>query len=346
MTAKRPPAVWLATGSAETRGIARAIFTSQDITPLDLKPELLFAGHLVPGVLPDAESILLLDLAPACVGERGGAAAMRLARELPWRPRVLAFSGVARLPWANEIELARGLTGNPLLPRPESAPGEFIAALLAITGADSVDSTRLERHLRVLAGGGGEQSPEARIHRITGDSGARLASTLLGAGLVADRRYRLKKYPECMVGSAAVDWMHTHYRLRREDAVLLGDALLRAGYLHHVVKQHDFADAEFYYRVAAPGRFDRLPLDGVFALLRDTRGLVADRAWRGVNFPQCLVGAEAVALLVETYRLSRAEATLLGQSLLDLGMLRHVADEHPFADDFLFYELVTGLPPR
>ncbi len=59
-----------------------------------------------------------------------------------------------------------------------------------------------------------------------------------------------------------------------------------------------------------------------------------------------MVGGEVVDLLAGQYRLSRAEATVLGQSLLDLGMLRHVADEHPFADDFLFYELVTGLPPR
>lgn len=245
----------------------------------------------------------------------------------------------------NKIALAQGITDNPLLPRPESAPGEFVAGLLAQSGGGDVDAARLERHLRVLAGGS-EQSADARIRRITGDSAAKLAAALLGSGLVADRRYRLKKYPTCMVGSEAVGWLHSHYRLRREDAVLLGDALMQAGHLHHVVKQQPFADAEFYYRVAAPGRFDALPLDGAFALLRDTRGLVADRAWRGASFPQCLVGSEAIDLLVEAHRLSRAEATVLGQSLLDLGMLRHVADEHPFADDFLFYELVTGLPPR
>ncbi|MBI5108809.1 MAG: hypothetical protein HZA62_08665 [Rhodocyclales bacterium] len=346
MIAKRPPTYWLATANAASRGIARAILTSQDITPLDLKPELLFGAPAAPGLRPDAESILLLDLAPDCVGERGGAAALRLVQALPWRPRVFGISGVARLPWANEIELARTLTGNPLLPRPEAAPGEFIASLLAQTSDGSVDPARLERHLRVLAGGGGELSAEARIRRITGDSAATLAAALLGAGLVADRRYRLRKYPECLVGSDAVGWLHAHYHLRREDAVLLGDALMQAGHLHHVVKQQPFADAEFFYRVAAPGRVDALPLDGVYTLLRDTRGLVADRTWRGVNFPQCLIGSEAVDLLVATHRLGRAEATVLGQSLLDLGMLRHVADAHPFTDDFLFYELVTGLASR
>ncbi|MBK7017939.1 MAG: hypothetical protein IPH39_20925 [Sulfuritalea sp.] len=345
MNAKRPTSCWLATANAASRSIARAILTSQDITPLDLKPELLFAPHPAPGVQPDPEGILLLDLAPDCIGERGAAAALRQAQALPWRPRLLGFSGVARLPWANETGLARKLTGNPLLPRPESAPGEFMTSLLAQTGGGSVDATRLERHLRVLAGGG-EQSADARILRMTGDSAAQLAATLLGAGLVGDRRYRLKKYPECLVGSAAVDWLHTRYRLRREDAAVLGDALMQAGYLHHVVKQQPFSDAEFFYRVAAPGRFDALPIEDVYALLRDTRGVVADRAWRGVSFPQCMVGGEVVDLLAGQYRLSRAEATVLGQSLLDLGMLRHVADEHPFADDFLFYELVTGLPPR
>ena len=267
MNAKRPTSCWLATANAASRSIARAILTSQDITPLDLKPELLFAPHPAPGVQPDPEGILLLDLAPDCIGERGAAAALRQAQALPWRPRLLGFSGVARLPWANETGLARKLTGNPLLPRPESAPGEFMTSLLAQTGGGSVDATRLERHLRVLAGGG-EQSADARILRMTGD-----------------------------------------YRLRREDAAVLGDALMQAGYLHHVVKQQPFSDAEFFYRVAAPGRFDALPIEDVYALLRDTRGVVADRAWRGVSFPQCMVGGEVVDLLAGQYRLSRLSCT-------------------------------------
>jgi len=35
---------------------------------------------------------------------------------------------------------------------------------------------------------------------------------------------------------------------------------------------------------------------------------------------------------------------VLGQTLLDLGLLRHVADGHPFADANLFYDLLEPLP--
>lgn len=113
------------------------------------------------------------------------------------------------------------------------------------------------------------EAAEAAIRRGTGGSSPQLAAALAAGVKVADRRYRLKKYPECFVGSEAVDWLGKHYRIGREDAVALGDAL------------------------------------------------------------------------AAHFGLRRAEATTLGQSLADLGLLRHVADAHPFADDFLFYRLAT-----
>lgn len=345
MNRKRARTCWLATTHPGTRSAVRAILSSQDVTPLDFKPEQLFAGATPPSPLPDADSILLLDLARECIGHRGVPAALRFARAHTWQSRVLAFAGFARLPFANEVDLAQALTGNPLLPRPESAPAAFAGAVAGPVGLDKVDSGRLERHLRVV-GNGNSVDGDTRIRQKTGIGAGELAGELAAAGLVGDRRYRLKKYPECLVGSDAVAWLCRRFALQGEDAVALGEALVQAGYLHHVVKQQPFADAGFFYRVAAPGRFDAVSLDDTFTLLRDTRGLIADRAWRGTNFPQCMVGSEAIDLIAEHFRLGRAEATLLGQSLLDLGMLRHVADEHPFADDFLFYELVTGLPPR
>lgn len=344
MNTKRIQNFWLATQDPKLRTLVRAALTSQGLTPLDIKPENLFPTAAGPaGVAPEPGSVLLLDLAPEAIAPYRVAEAIRLVRALPWQPQVLALAGTERTVWANEAAWAKSLTGHALLPRPASSVAAFLATLLQELELGEVDVRRLDTHLRVMLSAGEDKAPEALVRRLSGGSAQELAAALLAGGNVADRRYHLRKYPECMVGKDAVGWLSMRYSISREDAVLLGDALLRSGYLHHVVKEQPFADAEFFYRVATPGRFDAIPLDAVTAFLRAAKGLVADRAWRGVNFLQCMVGSEAVDAIASHFRLTRAEATVLGQSLVDLGSLRHVADEHPFADANLFYELPTGL---
>ena len=337
--------LWLATQDTKLRTLVRAALTSQGLTPLDLKPENLFptaAGRA--GVAPEAGSVLLLDLAPEAIAPHLAAEAIHQVRSLPWRPRVLALAATERTVWANEAAWAKGLTGHALLPRPANSVAAFLGILLNELELGAVDLRRLDTHLRVMLNAGEDKAPEALIRRLTGGSAQDLAAALLAGGNVADRRYHLKKYPECMVGKDAVGWLSKRYGVSRADAVQLGDALYRSAYLHHVVKEQPFADEEFFYRVATPGRFDTIPLDAVAAFLRGAKGLIADRAWRGINFPQCMVGSEAVDAIAAHFRLTRAEATVLGQSLVDFGLLRHVADEHPFADANLYYELPSGVP--
>ncbi|PKO72211.1 MAG: hypothetical protein CVU20_03435 [Betaproteobacteria bacterium HGW-Betaproteobacteria-14] len=343
--------LWLSTRDQPLRALLRAAFASQDITPLEFPPEDLLAGAARNGRAdPPAGSLLLVDLAWAAADARGAAEIVRRARCLPWRPAVLAIAPLARTVWQNENEWARRLTGHDLLARPEDSQREtvsaFLSAAMPFAGSGEPELGRLYTHLRVLVGPARGDSAEATIRRGTGASPAELAAALAAGVKVADRRYRLKKYPECFVGGEAVDWLIGRYRVGRDDAVALGEALRRAGLLHHAVNEQPFRDGEFFYRVAVPGRFDAVPLDAALAFLRQAPGLVADRSWRGADFPQCLVGGEAVAALAAQFRLTRAEATLLGQSLADLGLLRHVADEHPFADDYLFYRIAAPRTPR
>jgi hypothetical protein len=343
MNTKRIQNFWLATRDAKLRTLLRAALTSQGLTPLDMKPENLLptaAGRS--GVAPEARSVLLLDLAAETIAPYRAADAIRLARALPWQPRLLAIASVERDVWANEAAWAKNLTGYALLPRPASSVAAFLTALLKELELGEADLRRLETHLRVMLSAADDKGPAALIRRLTGGSAQDFATELLASGKFADRRYRLKKYPECVVGREAVGWIAGRYGVSRAEAVQLGDALLQSGYLHHVVKEQPFADEEFFYRIAAPGRFDAVPLDAVTAFLRGADGLIADRVWHGINFKQCMVGSQAVDALVRHFRLTRAEATVLGQSLLDLGLLHHVADEHPFADANLFYELQAG----
>lgn len=330
----------IATHDAALRSLLRAALTSQGMAPLDLRSEQLLAGAAEPGAVPEAESVLLFDLAADNLAGASISDALRQIATLAWRPRVFAIAPLPRLVWKNESAWCQRRTGLPMLPRPETGIAAFLAMLFAALGLPEADPRRLDTHLRVLLGGR-EEPADALVRRLTGDSPEALAAALIASGNVADRRYRLRKYPQCMVGSTAVDWLAARHGGNRDQAASLGQALERSGLLHHVVKQQAFQDGEFFYRVAAPGRFDEVALDYAELALRTAAGLIADRSWRGMKFPRCMVGSEAVDALCAAFALTRAEATLLGQSLMDLGQLRHVADEHPFADDNLFYELRT-----
>jgi len=66
---------------------------------------------------------------------------------------------------------------------------------------------------------------------------------------IKDRKYRLKKYQMCFVGSDAVDWMVKSLGFKnRADAVALGRILFERGVFHHVCDDHNFEDKFYFYR--------------------------------------------------------------------------------------------------
>lgn len=69
---------------------------------------------------------------------------------------------------------------------------------------------------------------------------------------------------------------------------------------------------------------------------------ISDRTWRLQRYPQCFVGTEAVAWLARHFKRSTPEALALGQALASLGLLVHVAHEHPFLDDTLYYRVAVS----
>lgn len=339
--------LWLTTRDETLSVLLRAALASQRLTPLEWPPESVLTGRTPSGRSePPSGALLLLDLAWAARDSRGTTEILRRAQALPWQPQVLAIAPVARPMWSNEQAWARDLLGHELVLRPLAGQPETTAEALAsinfAAGLGEVDRARLETHLRVLIGTPAEAYGDARLIARVAGSPSELATEMMSGVEIIDRSYHLKKYPQCFVGRAAVDWLAKRYSLGRDLAVQLGEGLHQAGLLHHVVKDQPFRDGEFFYRLATPGHFDTVAIEAALSFLRDAPGLVADRSWRGGKFPRCMVGSEAIDALAQKFRLSRAEATVLGQSLLDLGLLRHVADEHPFADDFLFYRIADA----
>jgi Domain found in Dishevelled, Egl-10, and Pleckstrin (DEP) len=69
-------------------------------------------------------------------------------------------------------------------------------------------------------------------------------------GLVADRTYGGKKYEDCFVGSAFVDWLVDKHRFSADKAIDIGRQLFDLGAFHHVLNEHPFIDGNYYYSLA------------------------------------------------------------------------------------------------
>lgn len=75
------------------------------------------------------------------------------------------------------------------------------------------------------------------------------ASTADGGLTIKDRYYHLKKYHSCFVGSEAIDWFLANgFATTRQEGIQLGQQLLDADLVHHVVDEHNFEDKELFYR--------------------------------------------------------------------------------------------------
>jgi Domain found in Dishevelled, Egl-10, and Pleckstrin (DEP) len=79
---------------------------------------------------------------------------------------------------------------------------------------------------------------------------AEIAAAFRAGVEVKNRLYHLKTYPQCFVGTAAVDYLLSHADCAsRADAVMLGQSLMDGYHLfEHVTRDHPFADQNFFYR--------------------------------------------------------------------------------------------------
>ncbi len=79
---------------------------------------------------------------------------------------------------------------------------------------------------------------------------AKLAAAMRGQGgvHVGSHRFRLVRYPNTFLGSAATDWLCDRTGESRQRAVRIGNAMLRANHFRHVFDEVDFRDGHFFYR--------------------------------------------------------------------------------------------------
>ncbi|MGF1523840.1 MAG: hypothetical protein ACFBSF_16100 [Leptolyngbyaceae cyanobacterium] len=70
----------------------------------------------------------------------------------------------------------------------------------------------------------------------------------VGGIQIKDRQFRLKTYRQCFVGGEATDWLVSHLKIAREEAVQIGQRLIKENWIHHVVDEQTFQDEYFFYR--------------------------------------------------------------------------------------------------
>ncbi|XP_037562447.1 rap guanine nucleotide exchange factor 4 isoform X3 [Dermacentor silvarum] len=93
--------------------------------------------------------------------------------------------------------------------------------------------------------------PTAQVHR----AGWVLRTLLLfqAPQLIRDRKYHMRHFRRCMVGTEMVDWLlqvpATHVRLNsRAQAAGMWQVLLEEGAINHVTREHQFKDKYMFYR--------------------------------------------------------------------------------------------------
>ncbi len=65
---------------------------------------------------------------------------------------------------------------------------------------------------------------------------------------IRDRRYLLRVYPRCFVGSDLVTWLMQNLGVGRQQAIQLGQTLVARNIIHHVTDDQPFRDGYFLYR--------------------------------------------------------------------------------------------------
>ncbi|MEM9770020.1 MAG: mechanosensitive ion channel domain-containing protein [Cyanobacteria bacterium P01_D01_bin.73] len=65
---------------------------------------------------------------------------------------------------------------------------------------------------------------------------------------IRDRTAGFRTYRQCFTGTAAVRWLMRHERATQEEAVQIGQQLLARGIIHHVLDEHNFENASYFYR--------------------------------------------------------------------------------------------------
>ena len=103
--------------------------------------------------------------------------------------------------------------------------------------------------------------PDSELYQRSNLNLASLAQTIQGEKGVRlmDRRWHLRLHYNCFIGFELTTWLFQNFKdvETREEAVELGNELMKGGLFQHVEQRHNFRDGNFFYQVASDYRTPR-----------------------------------------------------------------------------------------
>jgi hypothetical protein len=173
------------------------------------------------------------------------------------------------------------------------------------------------------------------------------ASAMLQNVEVKDRKYHMKTYNNCFVGSEAIDFLMGYLQLpSRKEALKIAQQMnSQLNFCEHVSHDHDdqIQDAYLFYR------FTDFCSNRNFTLLQVMRAFqrgvpVQDRTYRLRTYPSVFTGQDAVDFLVHyKFAHSRQRAVELGRHIAErYDLFVHVTGEHVLKDEFIFYRMLVA----
>lgn len=94
---------------------------------------------------------------------------------------------------------------------------------------------------------------DATLSSSTVRLGGLLKKLISDSGIeIKDRTYLGASYPQCWMGSQAVDWLETSMSMQRHEAENLLNRAMSFGLIEHVLQEHRVKDGNFFYRFRAP----------------------------------------------------------------------------------------------
>jgi Domain found in Dishevelled, Egl-10, and Pleckstrin (DEP) len=320
---------------------ARALVMALGLIPEAVKDGADALPKMAQKLQRNLHSAALIDLGSLPLGFKH---IQDLARRLPTdvRQRVILFRQSQGPVWPSDQDWAQELGFAGLFAEVDAqamlADIELPNLLAKLTGCESLPAQKLSQYFAAMLAKPDPLTLRGLIRAQCGRSAESLAQVMASGVKSVDRTHRFTTYPACLLGTEAVQWLRSQFQCSTANAVQTGQALLSMGLLHHVVHEHGFENAEFYYRLDATANTAQTHLGRLLDHLQSPQGLeVKDRSYLGTLYPACWVGNDAVSWLCIKLRLPRHEAENLLNRLLSYGLIEHVTQAHRVKDANLFF---------
>mmetsp|Transcript_8966 Transcript_8966/g.13291 ORF Transcript_8966/g.13291 Transcript_8966/m.13291 type:complete len:536 (-) Transcript_8966:1950-3557(-) len=116
-----------------------------------------------------------------------------------------------------------------------------------------------------------KRAPVLDVNNITDEAVAYYGPMLMNKIEIKNRKYRLKTYNDCFIGSDMVEVMTKIAKITPEEALIFCDELFKRHAFNHVANDHGMKDAYLFYRVqklSIPYCFSKKLMEGEITLIR------------------------------------------------------------------------------